>query len=352
MPKISVIMPVFNAEKYLNEALITLSKQTFNDFEIIAINDGSKDSSLSILNEYSKTEQRLIVLNQENIGITKTLNKGIELARGDYIARMDADDLCLPQRFEHQLKYIENNELDMCGTQFEMFGIFHGLSKYPINCKDCYLSLLLKNSFAHSSILIKKSVISKYKYNEIYKYSQDYDLWCRLAIDNVKMGNTPEVLIRFRTSEGQVSTANNKKQLNFAQCIAKSYWGKYSLTRDLLYPMCLLDSNNNGVNELMCSLNSLIELQKRIKNINFLNDKLNNSIFILLTRLSSYGLNFIKPYLASNNICKKERIILRFLAITEIMTLILYIKKRLPAKYLGLFKNIIRSYLCYFKVNE
>ena len=198
MPKISVILPVYNSGKYLIESLESLSCQTFRDFEIIAINDGSKDNSLKLLEDYAKKESRLRIISRENRGITKTLNEGIYLAQGEYIARMDADDICLPNRFELQLEFIEKNNLDVCGTQYLKFGTLTGISNLPLKCEDCYATLLLNSPFGHPSILIKTKIIKNYKYNENVLYAQDYELWCRLAINKIRMGNLPNILLKYR----------------------------------------------------------------------------------------------------------------------------------------------------------
>ncbi|WP_244834814.1 glycosyltransferase family 2 protein [Clostridium sp. BJN0001] len=109
--KVSVIMPVFNAEKYLEESIKSVLNQTYKNFEFIIINDGSTDSSLSIINKFKSMDNRIRVIDQKNNGIVYSLNKGISTAKGKYIARMDADDISLPNRIKNQVKYMETNQL-------------------------------------------------------------------------------------------------------------------------------------------------------------------------------------------------------------------------------------------------
>ncbi len=331
MPKISVIIPVFNASEFLVEALDSISNQTFSDFEIIAINDGSTDNSLEILNLYAKKEPRLCIVNQQNMGITKTLNEGIELSKGEYIARMDADDISLPQRFEKQMKFLEDNNLDICGTQYMAFGNKSGISNMPIRCEDCYSRLLLGFTMAHPSFLMKKSVIKYFKYNENFKYSQDYELCCRLALANVRMGNTPDVLLKYRFSNNQITSVKNSIQTSLAQSIGKYYWQRSKYTKDIQYPVCSIDIMNNKVNDLIDSINSLTRLFNRFASSDYMKNYTTSKQLILLSRLSVYGINTILPVLKQiPNLSFKSKILYSFIALTRIMVIKKQLIKILP----------------------
>ncbi len=121
-PKVTVLMPVYNAEKYLKTAIESILKQTFSDFELLIINDGSTDGSEEIIRSFNDKRIRLFN-NEQNLGIIKTLNKGLNLAKGEYIIRMDADDISLPDRLELQVKYMEENPgIGISGTQARIFG--------------------------------------------------------------------------------------------------------------------------------------------------------------------------------------------------------------------------------------
>lgn len=342
MPKISVILPVYNASKYLIKALESLSNQTFNDFEIITINDGSTDNSLELLEEYAKKEPRLRIISRENKGITRSLNEGIDLAKGEYIARMDSDDISLPQRFEKQLNFMSVNNLDVCGTQYERFGTKIGFSNMPINCKDCYYKLLLGTAMAHPSILIKKSVIEKYMYNESIKYAQDYDLWCRMALDKIKMGNTNEVLLKYRFSSDQISSAKNILQISYAQATGKNYWQNSDLVKDLSYPYCVIDSLNNNYKDLKITINSLLELHNRIKQSDYMRKFILSLQRGMILRLSVYGLNSLLPLLKKiPDLNNKYKYFYSLIALTRAMIIKEKIKRIIPSNLRTIISNIL-----------
>lgn len=334
MIKISVILPVYNASKYLLESLKSISCQTFKDFEIIAINDGSTDNSLELLEEYAKKEPRLLIISRENRGITKSLNEGIDLAKGEYIARMDSDDICLPLRFEKQLEYLVKNDLDVCGTQYEKFGTKSGLSNLPLKLEDINNYLLINSPLCHPSILIKKSVIKKYKYDENIKYAQDYELWCRMALDKIKMGNMSEVLLRYRFCNKSITTSKNKEQKIFALQIANNYWLKLAISKDIPFPLAVIDTYNNDISHIKQSIKSLFLLQKRLKNSYYMVNMINSEIRVLYVRLSIFGLKNILIFLKKDsNLNLKSKFIYSFIALSRLMLIKDSLKKIIPNKF-------------------
>ena len=162
-PKISVIMSVFNSEKYLKEAVDSILEQTFTDFEFIITDDCSTDSSLAILEEYAKKDNRIILLkNSENIGLTKNLNKMIDIAKGKYIARMDADDISLPKRFQIQYNFMEeNSDIGVCGSNIGHIGTLDKVSNHPLNHNEIKIGLLFKCVMMHPTIVVRKNIITK-----------------------------------------------------------------------------------------------------------------------------------------------------------------------------------------------
>jgi len=197
-PKISVIMSVFNGEKYLREAIDSILGQTFTDFEFIIVNDGSTDNSLSIIKGYADKRIRLID-NEQNIGLTKSLNRAIKQARGEYIARQDADDISLPNRFEEQIKYFKKNpKVVLLGTGIcRIDGNGKILGKTLAIAKPGK-SLVKQNQFNHGSTMFKSGVIRELGgYNELFKYCQDYELWLRLA-KYYEVRNLPQILYQLR----------------------------------------------------------------------------------------------------------------------------------------------------------
>lgn len=213
-PLVSVIMPVYNAAPYLREAIDSILNQTFTDFELLVIDDGSTDNSREIISEYKDTKIRLIV-NDKNLKIVKTLNKGLELSRGKYIARMDSDDISVLDRLEKQVKYMEQHtDVDICGSNFKVFGAFgEELACYPSDDISIRKAMIKSCNFCHPSVMIRKASLIKYnlKYDEQFLYAEDYDLWSR-GILCLKYHNIDEFLLNYRKSGENTSFKQNMRQ--------------------------------------------------------------------------------------------------------------------------------------------
>jgi len=192
-------MSVFNGEKYLREAIESILSQTFTDFEFLIIDDGSTDMSLKIIRSFSDLRIRLVV-NNGNIGLTKSLNKGIMLAHCEYIARMDADDISLPLRLEKQVRYLNNNpEVVLLGSSAEIINDRDQYVRTFIAISEPKFKDLLKvNQFIHGSIIFRKKIILDLGgYDELFKNGQDYALLLKV-IKHYRIQNTCEVLYKLR----------------------------------------------------------------------------------------------------------------------------------------------------------
>ncbi|WP_170000229.1 glycosyltransferase [Campylobacter sp. RM9328] len=214
--KISVIMPVYNAEKYLDEAIQSILNQTYKDCEFIIINDGSTDDSLSIIERYKKQDERIVLIDRENRGIVASLNEGIQIAKGKYIARMDADDISLPTRFEEQLKIMENDKnIVVCGSWVNIFGENRKdkVFKYFEQDKEIKANLIMSCCFAHPSVIMRKSVFvdNNIWYDENFKNAEDYHLWTQLAKVG-KFYNIPRVLLNYRFLETSITRVADKNE--------------------------------------------------------------------------------------------------------------------------------------------
>ena len=263
MPKISVVLPVYNAEKYLTESLESLSNQTFRDFEIIAINDGSTDNSLKILQEYAKKEPRLHLISRENKKLIATLNEGIKMARGSYVARMDADDICDKRRFEEQLKYLEETNADICGSWIRCFGKSSNIKKFPLSFEEIKVDSLFMCPFAHPSVLIRRKVFQdlKYELNDIH--AEDLGLWIRAIMNGYKLVNIPKILLNYRVSDNQISIKYKDIQKENAFRLRKYYRDNYILFKSLYIPNLVLDySREDFYNELSKAITALNYLQQ------------------------------------------------------------------------------------------
>src|SRR3989344_7437597 len=213
-PLVTVLMPVYNGKKYLREAIKSILNQTFRDFEFLIINDGSTDKSAEIIKSFNDARIRL-ERNETNLGLIKTLNKGLGLAKGKYIARMDCDDISLPKRLSIQVNFMEKHpEIDVCGSWVKVMGLKQEfVNKYPQNHEEARAYLLFNTPFAHPSVIIRKEVMEKHKlkYDENYKHAEDYELWSRI-INYAKVSNIPKVLLHYRMHDESVSKKNSSAQ--------------------------------------------------------------------------------------------------------------------------------------------
>lgn len=209
-------MPVYNAEEYLVEAIESILSQTYVHFEFIIINDGSTDCSETIIDSYVESDHRVIHLKNKNQGISLSLNHGIQIAKGKYIARMDADDISFPNRFAEQIQFMEaNKDIGVCGTWVDLIGDIRAgeFNRHPIEDEELKVRLLFTVCFVHPSVVMRRELLVKTNnfYNEKYTSAQDYDLWARLK-DFTKFSNIPQTLMQYRISKDSVSAlANNAK---------------------------------------------------------------------------------------------------------------------------------------------
>lgn len=225
-PKISVLMAVYNGSRYIAEAIDSVLNQTFTDFEFLIIEDGSTDNTLQILQDYANRDSRIkLIQNEQNIGLTKSLNKGLSLAQGKYIARQDADDVSLPHRFEQQVAVFEQNPaavLVSCSLELiDATGKTVG-KQLRQNCQLHHIAwyLLFYNYLAgHSQVMFaKQPALELGGYCEQRRYSQDYELWCRL----IQVGEVvilPDILLQHRMHDQRVSMTKQSEQqaLSLAQ---------------------------------------------------------------------------------------------------------------------------------------
>jgi glycosyltransferase involved in cell wall biosynthesis len=225
MPKVSVVMSVYNGERHLKEAVDSILCQTFKEFEFIIIDDGSTDGTPKILEEYLGKDQRIEVLHQENAGLTRSLNRGIALVQGGYIARMDADDVAFPERLEKQVDFMHKNpEVGLLGTTYyEIDGNSNRIGKkvFPTSDDELQKTLIKYNPFSHASVIIRKETLDKVGlYDENIKRAQDYDLWFKIGRVS-KIANLKEPLMMRRYSNKNISIANENEQLKWAIRIRK-----------------------------------------------------------------------------------------------------------------------------------
>lgn len=213
-PKVTVLMPVYNGEKYLQEAINSILEQTFTDFEFLIINDGSTDGSGEIIQSYHDGRIRL-VRNETHIGLTPSLNKGIDLALGKYIARMDCDDISLPNRLEKQVIFMEfHPDVGVCGTWARVIdekGDIKGKVRSPARYAAGTLCWR-PSPFIHPTCMIRTDLLMENKYNPDYTHAQDYELWLRLC-RKTSFFNIAQFLLLYRKHPGSITQSKREMQL-------------------------------------------------------------------------------------------------------------------------------------------
>jgi glycosyltransferase involved in cell wall biosynthesis len=231
---VSIILPVYNCAEFIKETVNSILDQSFKDFELIIIDDFSTDFTLEQINQFADERIKLYE-KKSNTGYTDSLNWGIELAKGKYVARMDADDVCYPTRFEEQVNYLEKHpEVVAIGTAYELY---HNSYRYFPASKhqDIKLDLLLGNVFCHPSMMIRRDILIKnnLRYNRDFEPAEDYKLWIDL-LNYGHLANLNIVLIKYRLHPNQVSTIRNEIQINISNKIRADYFTQLGLSKNLL----------------------------------------------------------------------------------------------------------------------
>ena len=238
---ISVIMSVHNEKDYVSDSINSILQQSYKNFELIIIDDCSEKDTSQICNEfYEKYPSKIILLrNDSNIGLTKSLNLGLKSAKGNFIARMDADDISLRHRFEIQLNYLlDNPDIGLVGSFYDEINEDGKIIRKNVSFESepaiINWRLFFENPIPHPPIMIRKELINKIGgYDEKIKFSQDYDLFCRLSFIT-KLSNIPVVLYRWRVHSNSISKKSRTEQRSLAFEISKNHILKNvnTLTKD------------------------------------------------------------------------------------------------------------------------
>ena len=225
-PKVSVIMPVYNGEKFLSESIESLLNQTYKDFELLLINDGSTDTSLSIINNYQKKDDRIKVISRGNKGLVASLNEGIELSQGEFIARMDADDVCFEDRFAKQVELLEKRpDIDIVGSKVELIGdVIEENKERSAFCLNIdfdeeriyEILMVYWYCLAHPSLMFRKSVINRIGFYRDYT-CEDFDLLLRAVTNGCKIYKIGDKLIKYRKHNRSKSYLDNIEQEGLRQ---------------------------------------------------------------------------------------------------------------------------------------
>jgi len=228
-PMISVVMPVYNGEKFLREAIESILNQTYKDFEFLIIYDESADNTLSIIQEFQKQDERVVLVYGDGERIIGALNKGIEKSEGKYIARMDADDISLPTRFEKQIIHMAGSGLDICGGHsllVDSSGKINGIGIMPRSHDLCGLSMMFRVPFPHPGVMIRRGFLTDYslEYGQsTYQTAEDFDMWARMFSAGAKFGNVDDIVVRYRVLDNSLSVVNTAESRRDVRGLVKKF---------------------------------------------------------------------------------------------------------------------------------
>lgn len=228
IPLVSILLPVFNGEKHLEEAITSIIQQSYTNFELLIIDDGSTDKTLHIIKNFNDNRIKLYQ-NRLNIGLINTLNYGLRFCKGEFIARMDADDISSKYRIEKQVElFCVNKTIDICGTNFNLIddkGFNLNIIRHPQSHQSIKFNFIYHSVINHPSVMFRRKVYDENNnnfYNIAYKYVEDLELWLRLVF-NYKFYNINENLFNYRIHTSQVSNCNQIIQTELSNRIKYEY---------------------------------------------------------------------------------------------------------------------------------
>ncbi len=301
IPKISVIMPTYNAEQFLRESIESILEQTYSNFELLVIDDNSKDKTREIINSYD--DIRIRIVDGDRKGLAAALNKGIREAKGEYIARMDADDISLPERFAKQVDYLKAHpEISLLGTQQLHFGSVVRFHKPPKNPEIAKLALVFGCDICHSTLMFRKDDFIKHDLFYPEGSSQeDFELWGK-AIEFIKVRSLPEVLGEYRVHSNSITADKESKLIEYEARLVQKHLKKYF---DIDLPdedLCLI--TRRGKNYFKLNKKQKIDFQRRLEKLYDLIVKQNKKTKFLSPRALKKGLRYERT-----KTCKKENFV-------------------------------------------
>lgn len=323
LPQVTVLMPVYNSTLYVKDAINSILNQSFQNFEFIIIDDASTDESLTIIKSFNDPRIQIIE-KPANTGYTNSLNIGLALARGEYIARMDSDDISLPERLSKQVAFMKlHPKVGVCGSWIETFGFSNRIRRYKTEHEQIKIELLSRSSFAHPSVILRKAMLDQLsiKYKVESEPAEDYELWVRLS-EYCELANIPEVLLRYRIHEKQVTSRFSKQQTRIdrqLKLFQVEKLGIRSLQTDEEFIMQFLTDRFQKNSQLVCRAHRLsieiLDANKKIKiyDQKYLYDFLSDKWACSLNNLLEYSIELLKiaaisPFPSFNGYSKADKV--------------------------------------------
>ena len=288
-PKISVIMSVYNGGEFIRETIESVLNQTYKNFEFLITDNASTDDTVEIIKSYRDSRIKLFV-NEENKGYVWNLNQMIKIARGEYIAKQDADDISLPKRFELQVKFLDaNQDIAVCGTYARIFGHKKGRMRGELSDNKIRTGMLFENQMVNSSTMIKKSILESenYFFDVSYLPTEDYKFWCEIQ-KKYKIENIPYYLVKYRTHNNNYGSQKKELQQKNIMRVQNEMFKYYF-------------NSNQDIKELFSI--KKIQVYK-----NLLNAIKNNNSFDEKTASKYLTINSFKFILKDSNITKMKKI--------------------------------------------
>lgn len=264
MPKTTFLLPAYNSELYIAETIQSVLNQSVKDFDFLIIDDCSPDSTFEVASRF-KDKRIKLIKNPKNLGLVGTLNLGLDLIDSEYVARIDNDDICVPNRLEKQISYMDSNrDTGLCGSSIQYFPKHLDLN-LPVTDSAIKFGLLFGNTIAHPSVMLRRSTIGQTRYSEDYNNAEDYEMWTRLAL-KTKFYNIPDYLIKYRIHPNQMSSRKAAEQRILSLKIRKKYLSSFlDISED---PTLFLDTiYNSGKLNRSQKLKLLFKIKKINVNI-------------------------------------------------------------------------------------
>ncbi len=259
-PLVSIVMPTYNSELYIKESVESILNQTYSNFELIIIDGYSTDSTEKIISSFRSDKIRFYKQKEKGSGLACALNDGISTANGEFIARMDADDISFSNRIEQQTNYLLNNgNIAVCGTCAKpLETTIPRIRRYPLNPNVVKCCLLFESLIVHPSVMFNRNILKNdLIYDISFKYCEDYELWTRLT-EKYDIGNIGEILIGYRLTKGSASRGNYQKHLEFNHKVISRQLNKLNI-----YPSNeQINLHKNIVVEKSNIINELIKIEE------------------------------------------------------------------------------------------
>lgn len=301
---LTVIMPVYNGEKYLEEAIDSILNQTFTDFRLLVLNDNSTDRTSEILKAYEDKDHRVDVINKtKNEGPANLRNEGIEIAQTEFIALMDADDIALPTRFEKQLEVFKNHpNIGVCGTWFTFFGDREKLIKHAVQPEDLKVQFLSSCGIGNPTVMFRKSAIKDFRFEHQFVPAEDYGLWSEV-IRVTDFYNIPESLLNYRWHPNNISQTKEENLRKANALIRKRQLQHFGINSDKsnvdVYLKAVSLHRNLEPNQIIPVIEASKDLKKRNEKSKYYNPSvfeahINKVIIRTIRNASSYNKDFYR----------------------------------------------------------